>query len=50
MRSGRSSYRGYSRGDSRDELMSRMEEMMAMAGDDRQRDVIRNCMSMLEEG
>jgi len=38
---------GYSRHDGKHHMMSRMEELMQEAGNDRERDVLRRCMDQL---
>lgn len=39
----------YSSADGKEEMISRMEEMMSMAGNDREREALRNCMQKLEQ-
>ena len=40
--------RMYSRADAKDEMMGQMEDLMAMAGSEKEREAIRRCMNQLE--
>lgn len=46
---GRSGRGGYSRHDAKEAMMEQMEMLMDQAGNERERDAIRRCMSQLEQ-
>lgn len=48
MRGGYRDGRMYSRADAKDEMMGQMEDLMAMAGSEKEREAIRRCMNQLE--